>query len=432
MAAPAIKVEHLSKRYYIGANKGNTMLREQIMDALASPFRNLARFGQSSTSETDAIWALKDVSFEVEPGEVVGVIGRNGAGKSTLLKILTRITEPTEGRAEFRGRIGSLLEIGTGFHPELTGRENIFLSGAIRGMTRAEIKKYFDEIVEFSGVEKFLDTPVKRYSSGMHVRLGFAIAAHLQPEILLVDEVLAVGDVEFQKKCLGKMGDVAKSGRTILFVSHNMNAIEKLCSRCMLLKNGELKCFGETGTVIPEYLSGFSANVSSCWVNPGNEYDNRWFKPIRALICDGDGTPLRGPVSNTQQCFFRIEGEVKEVNNKLLLGFNLYDHKETLIFVSMTCDASEEQWPKVHVGRNILQVPLPRRILNEGQYVLRPFGWIHKLERLFDVNEDKAKLSYEILGGLSDSSMWTKNRGGFIAPVLKWELQRGSSDDKNR
>jgi lipopolysaccharide transport system ATP-binding protein len=207
------------------------------------------------SSQDDVIWALKDVSFEVKQGEVVGIIGRNGAGKSTLLKILTRITEPTSGSVKLYGRVSSLLEVGTGFHPELTGRENIYLNGAILGMRKAEINRKFDEIVEFAEIEKFLDTPVKRYSSGMYVRLAFAVAAHLEPEILLVDEVLAVGDAQFQKKCLGKMGDVSKEGRTVLFVSHNMAAISTLCSRVLLFDHGEITGIGSPQRVISDYLS---------------------------------------------------------------------------------------------------------------------------------------------------------------------------------
>jgi ABC-type polysaccharide/polyol phosphate transport system ATPase subunit len=258
MTAPVIRVESLSKRYHIGTRQSYDTLRERLVAAAAEPWRRLRRFGRSSEREQDTIWALKDVSFEVQPGEVVGIIGRNGAGKSTLLKILTRITEPTCGRAELHGRVGSLLEVGTGFHPELTGRENIFLSGAILGMTSQEIRSQFDAIIDFSGIEKFIDTPVKRYSSGMHVRLGFAIAAHLQPEILLVDEVLAVGDAEFQRKCLGKMGDVAKGGRTVLFVSHNMGAVQKLCHRSVWLSGGHIHKDGHTPVVVDAYQGLFS------------------------------------------------------------------------------------------------------------------------------------------------------------------------------
>ena len=269
-----IKIEGLSKRYWLNhkSRGGNRQLREEITHWLGAPFRMLRAAGKSrpaaAESSNEEFWALKDVSLDIQQGDVVGIIGGNGAGKSTLLKILSRITEPTEGRVEIVGRIASLLEVGTGFHSELTGRENIFLNGAILGMSRAEIIKKFDEIVAFAEVEKFLDTPVKRYSSGMYVRLAFAVAAHLEPEILLVDEVLAVGDAQFQQKCLGKMRDVSsKDGRTVLFVSHQMGTVRQLCSRAVLLKHGRVAEMGPVNKVIESYLgdrtSTFSANAAS-------------------------------------------------------------------------------------------------------------------------------------------------------------------------
>jgi lipopolysaccharide transport system ATP-binding protein len=242
VSGKVISVENLSKRYVIGhqAVKGDG-LRHAMENAVRAPVTWLRNARRASRRTREEFWALRDVNLEIKPGEVVGIIGRNGAGKSTLLKILSRITEPTRGRIRIRGRVASLLEVGTGFHSELTGRENVFLNGAILGMNRVEIKRKFDEIVAFSGVEKFIDTPVKRYSSGMYVRLAFAVAAHLEPEILIVDEVLAVGDAEFQKKCLDKMDAVGHIGRTILFVSHNMQAITRLCGRCILLENGKVR-----------------------------------------------------------------------------------------------------------------------------------------------------------------------------------------------
>jgi lipopolysaccharide transport system ATP-binding protein len=262
MSEIAISVENVSKRYLIGHRYGSyryTALR----DVIGREARNFVRkafdffHGQQiiQGDEIEEIWAVKDISFDVRSGEVIGIIGRNGAGKSTLLKILSRITDPTEGQVKLRGRVGSLLEVGTGFHPELTGRENIFLNGAILGMTQREIKSKFDEIVAFAEVDKFLDTPVKHYSSGMYIRLAFAVAAHLEPEILIVDEVLAVGDIAFQKKCLGKMQNVAESGRTVLFVSHNIGAVNALCQRTAYLENGRLKGLGSTREIVPKYLS---------------------------------------------------------------------------------------------------------------------------------------------------------------------------------
>ena len=249
-----IKAEGLGKQYRIGATREKYHhFRDALVNSLRAPFRRLAQLSGKSGSHDEMFWALKDVSFDVRHGEVLGIIGRNGAGKSTLLKILARVTEPTEGYADIYGRVGSLLEVGTGFHPELTGRENIYLSGAVLGMRKAEIERKLDEIVDFAGVEKFLDTPAKRYSSGMYVRLAFAVAAHLEPEILLVDEVLAVGDAEFQKKCLGKMENVAKGGRTVLFVSHNMTAVRRLCGRVAVIDSGKLIAYGDCESTIAEY-----------------------------------------------------------------------------------------------------------------------------------------------------------------------------------
>jgi len=262
MSKSIIKINNLSKCYRIGAKEtGYKTFREAIIDGISAPFRNLKRLqrltkfnnNRNDVRSNDIIWALKDISFNVDEGEVLGIIGKNGAGKSTLLKILSHITEPTGGIIEINGRVSSLLEVGTGFHPELTGRENIFLNGAILGMRKKEIEQKFDEIVNFAEIEKFLDTPVKRYSSGMYVRLAFAVAAHLEPEILLIDEVLAVGDIAFQKKCLGKMEDVAKGGRTVLFVSHNMGAIRSLCNNAIWLNDGQILKKGTTDEVVGNY-----------------------------------------------------------------------------------------------------------------------------------------------------------------------------------
>ena len=285
MSDIAIRLENLSKLYIIGAaQKRHDTLRDQISGWARGALRSNHKSEIGNHKWDDTIWALRDVSFEVKRGEVVGIVGRNGAGKSTLLKILSRITEPTRGRAVINGRVGSLLEVGTGFHPELTGRENIYLNGSILGMKRAEIGRRFDEIVAFAEVGKFLDTPVKRYSSGMYVRLAFAVAAHLEPEILLVDEVLAVGDIAFQKKCLGKMGNVARQGRTVLFVSHNMTSIADLCSRAVLLADGCVEDIAEVPSIIRRYLSIPSASPD-CNFAPQRTRNFR----IESIRCYGPG-----------------------------------------------------------------------------------------------------------------------------------------------
>jgi lipopolysaccharide transport system ATP-binding protein len=272
-----IKVENLSKAYQLGNFGTGTISRDlerfwANMRGKEDPFLKIGETNDRATKgESDVVWSLKDINFDIEQGDAVGIIGRNGAGKSTLLKILSRVTSPTTGSVKIKGRIASLLEVGTGFHPELTGRENIFLNGAILGMRKAEIKRKFDEIVDFSGVERYIDTPVKRYSSGMYVRLAFAVAAHLESEILIVDEVLAVGDAEFQKKCLGKMGDVSKSeGRTVLFVSHNMVAVMELCSKGMVLNNGNLSYTDSTNKCIQYYRKGYANETKNLWINQKN------------------------------------------------------------------------------------------------------------------------------------------------------------------
>jgi lipopolysaccharide transport system ATP-binding protein len=290
----AIRVEGLSKQYRIGKHEKYRTLRDTLAETFTAPFKRaygLLRGNAAAAGNlNETIWALKDVSFEVKKGEVIGIIGRNGAGKSTLLKILSRITGPTKGRVEIYGRVGALLEVGTGFHPELTGRENIYLNAAILGMSRAEISRKFDEIVAFAEVEKFIDTPVKHYSSGMGLRLGFAVAAHLEPEILIVDEVLAVGDVAFQKKCLGKMGQVAGEGRTVLFVSHNMAAVRNLCSHTILLENGRILTSGPTEEVIAQYLRDSSKDITPTIVLPMSPTDVQ-IRNVVLKFSSQDGVP---------------------------------------------------------------------------------------------------------------------------------------------
>jgi lipopolysaccharide transport system ATP-binding protein len=294
MSEPIITVENLSKRYIIGHQRSkDDGLRHVIEEAVRAPLKWLRFRREQKKQQREEFWALKDVSFEVKQGEVLGIIGRNGAGKSTLLKILSRITEPTTGRIQIDGRVASLLEVGTGFHQELTGRENIFLNGAILGMSRIEIKRKFDEIVAFSEIEKFLDTPVKRYSSGMYVRLAFAVAAHLEPEILIVDEVLAVGDGEFQKKCLGKMGQVSREGRTILFVSHNLEAVRKLCTRGVLLQDGRVVLDGSTDSVIARYINS-ETSLRNNFQIPSPTEKNAPAYATNLTIEDPAGLPANG------------------------------------------------------------------------------------------------------------------------------------------
>ncbi len=325
-ALPSIQVESLSKEYFIGARQRQfDRLSDQLAAALAAPLRRATRLlrGQiSSAAELDErIWALQEVSFQVHPGEVVGVIGANGAGKSTLLKILSRITEPTIGYADIYGRVGSLLEVGTGFHQELTGRENVFLNGAILGMGRHEIAGKFDDIVAFSGIEKFIDTPVKHYSSGMYVRLAFAVAAHLQSDVLLVDEVLAVGDLEFQKKCLGKMDDVANDGRTVLFVSHNMGLVLALCQRGLLLQQGRLAADGPIDGVVDAYLKSLELNQA---IDLAERTDRRGRGQVRLVgvdILNGSGSASALKTGDRVQICFQLD----RLMRGLVCNFVIFD-----------------------------------------------------------------------------------------------------------
>jgi lipopolysaccharide transport system ATP-binding protein len=431
MANIVISVENLSKLYRLGQIGTGTLSHDlNVWWAKARGKPNpLLKIGQTDHGNLDGeeIWALRDVSFTVEQGEVLGIIGRNGAGKSTLLKILSRVTAPTSGRIKVKGRIASLLEVGTGFHPELTGRENIYLNGAILGMNRKEINRKFDEIVNFAEVEKFIDTPVKRYSSGMYVRLAFAVAAHLEPEILLVDEVLAVGDAEFQKKCLGKMGDVAKEGRTVLFVSHNMQSIEQLCSRGILLNYGRIDYqSNDIREVVDHYISSNSFTTQpSLWNNPGSKYGNRWFKPLRMYISDQDGNSMSMPVRNDADIWLRVEGEITEYSPYLQVGYSLYDERDRLIYSSWTIDSSEENWPIFNKGFCILATKIPKRILNEGTYrieLLLQIRYAATSKITVISREDPVYINYSIQEGLSDSPTWTEKRPGLLAPVLGWTI----------
>lgn len=316
MSEAIIRVENLSKRYVLGRKRSQEDgLRHIIEDTLRAPIRWIKSRGTQVNVTPEEFWALKDVCFEINRGDVVGILGRNGAGKSTLLKILSRITEPSQGRVSLRGRVASLLEVGTGFHPELTGRENIFLNGAILGMSRIEIRRKFVEIVAFSEVERFLDTPVKRYSSGMYVRLAFAVAAHLDPEILIIDEVLAVGDVEFQKKCLGKMQSVAASGRTVLFVSHNLNAMLRLCTKGILLNSGQVQFSG----TIAEACQQYGATTAACGKV---SFENIGF--IRQIEIVADGKASNGVVRplSSIKLIFHIHCNIPLRNPRVSVAFN--------------------------------------------------------------------------------------------------------------
>jgi lipopolysaccharide transport system ATP-binding protein len=419
-----ISVEHLSKAYRLGQIGTGTLSHDlNVWWAKVRGKPNpLLHIGETDHGNRDGeeLWALRDVSFTVEQGEVLGIIGRNGAGKSTLLKILSHITAPTEGRIKLKGRVASLLEVGTGFHPELTGRENIYLNGSILGMSRKEIDRKFDEIVDFAEIEKFIDTPVKRYSSGMYVRLAFAVAAHLEPEILLVDEVLAVGDAEFQKKCLGKMSDVAKEGRTVLFVSHNMNSIEQLCTRVLLLNSGQLiRDDQNVRSSIIHYLFNDREDKAE-WKNPGNQFENEWFVPERFFLTDISGKVISAPVRNDENIWVNIEGIAKMNDPALTIGYAIYSEDGTLLYWSYQTDQDGQNWIIPSAGKCCLKSQLPKRFLNEGEYKLELIGGLHFRKWLFQPGGNVPTIAFAIQGGLSDSPLWVNRRPGLLAPVIRW------------
>lgn len=408
---PIISVEGLGKKYTI-RHEGQgryRALREEI-------FKLPQRLFQRKHQDKEEFWALKDVSFDIMPGDRVGIIGRNGAGKSTLLKLLSRITEPSTGKITLRGRIASLLEVGTGFHPELTGRENIFLNGAILGMSRAEVRRKFDEIVDFAGVEKFLDTPVKRYSSGMYVRLAFAVAAHLEPEILIVDEVLAVGDAEFQKKCLGKMEQVGQDGRTVLFISHNMAAIQRLCEKTIYLSQGKIKLKDDSYRCIKRYL--LENSETGRVINFNNSNSN--ISIIELSFIDQQGEVITRPINRTSQVFIKLKFELKELCNGLTIGYALYNECGEELFWSYQTDPPKYLWPKIKKGINEIITCVPTASLNEGTYYAQCIGGIHNKEWYYPPRSGDM-ISIHLLGDFTESPYWTSRRPGLIAPKTFWK-----------
>ena len=416
MGELAIRVDNLGKEYRLGAlSSGYRTLR----DALAERAGQVT--GRAPKPSREILWALRHVSFEVERGQVLGVIGRNGAGKSTLLKILSRITEPTEGEAEIHGRVGSLLEVGTGFHPELTGRENIFLNGAILGMKRTEIAAKFDEIVDFAEVPKFIDTPVKRYSSGMYLRLAFAVAAHLEPEVLVVDEVLAVGDAEFQRKCLGKMSDVARQGRTVLFVSHNMSAVLRLTQETLVLDRGSLVLRAPTPQAVDYYMtSGLAQTGERHWTADEVPASARPFRPLALRVRDERGR-IAERVACTEPFTVEFEYELSEQITGLRIGVYLSTSRGEPVLTSF--DTDEPQAFERHLarpaGRYLSRCRIPATLLNEGLFVLGVNASSFRIRSYFT---DEHALSFSIDGTGAPGSHWPETRSGPLRPALAWEI----------
>lgn len=420
----AIEVEHLSKRYFVadGTRRGASQ-REMLMRSLSSPYRRLtAVLGGRSAFGSDAdLWALKDVSFQVKKGDVVGIIGTNGSGKSTLLKILSRVTAPTEGIARLHGDVGSLLEVGTGFHPDLTGRENVFLSGAILGMTRREITSVFDEIIDFSGVEAFIDTPVKRYSSGMRVRLAFAVAAFLRPEILMIDEVLAVGDAAFQRRGLSKVSSVAQQGRTVLMVTHNMSAILSNATWVMWLDKGRLVEMGEPQTVIAHYLKESTLDVAQMenekYFMGVTQRPEIPFELVAMRTLDQHGDLCASFLSSTP-FMVELEFKLKAEITGLRVGFDVKTSEDILLFRSLHNDVNEVLTYDASVETYRLRAVIPGGLLNSDTYAIDPWVYIHP--RIPLVGNVRGLLATIVLDTVNKGFMGRKGRPGVIAPPLEW------------
>ncbi len=411
MSNTIIKVENISKRYRLGLKeKKADTFAQQMVNALKYPidnFRRIQNLGKFGAEEDGVHWALKDVSFEVKQGDVLGIIGKNGAGKSTLLKILSKITEPTSGRIEVNGRIAALLEVGTGFHPELSGRDNIYMNGTILGMSRREIDRKLEEIIDFSGVEKFIDTPIKFYSSGMKVRLGFSVAAHLEPEILVIDEVLAVGDYEFQKKCLGKMEQVSKGdGRTILFVSHNMAAVKSLCNKSLILKDGSDEDFGDTDLIVKNYLSNKINTTRQITWDP-TDSNHEFIIPIElSLECKNDLIT----VNDSFNLVFEIENKLKEASLNISLVISTQD--DIVVFNSISKPYLSKS------GRIKYSCEIPGNFLNDGIYTLRILIVKDNRQALIDL---QSVMSFEIMDSKREIE-WYGKWIGVVRPDLTWEI----------
>jgi lipopolysaccharide transport system ATP-binding protein len=417
-----IKVENISKKYIIGHQRKERYqtLRDALVNGVKNTFKTPFQWmkGENSKSITrEEFWALNDVSFEINDGDRVGIVGRNGAGKSTLLKVLSRITEPTKGRIKIKGRVASLLEVGTGFHPELTGSENIYLNGAILGMSRAEVRRKFDEIVDFAEIERFLDTPVKRYSSGMYVRLAFAVAAYLEPEILIVDEVLAVGDAQFQKKCIGKMQDVGKEGRTVLFVSHNMSAVRNLCTRAIMLSQGRIAIDDEVSSVVDQYLS-FGEGTGESEIEWSEEFapscEELSLQGIRIL---GEEGKVLSVYDATKAIEVEVRFKVMEPIRGMRTALRLFNSEGELGFVSTNHTVVGDKYLKP--GEYVTVCNINNNLLNDGLYIVNIQFDIPGEKYLI---RGKEFLSFHVEGCEGHGSIFPQKWGGVLAPKLHWSF----------
>jgi lipopolysaccharide transport system ATP-binding protein len=419
----AIALDSISKKYVIGSYKNSSYVsfREELTNGLISVAKRF--LGNRKKPKTKDFWALKDVSFEVNEGDVIGVIGKNGSGKSTLLKILSRITQPTNGNAKIYGRVASLLEVGTGFHPELTGRENIFLNAAILGMKKSEVLEKLNSIIEFSGVQEFLDTPVKRYSSGMYVRLAFSVASHLNPEILLVDEVLAVGDAEFQSRCLNRMNDISNSGRTIFFVSHNMTAVNKLCNKAIWLNSGRLIKYGDTKSVVTNYLSNIKRNLLyQEWPDKDTAPGNAAVK-IEKVYVKGERDDLYEDEQLAMDLDFivGIEYYVLIGNKNITISFQLLTVDGIIAFQSSTSHDLKYRNLKLDTGRYFAKCRIPKNLLNSNTYTITFRVVENQTNVLYRLDD---ALTFDLLDSVKRRGAYLGKRKGIFSPILEWESGR--------
>lgn len=429
----AIKVQNVSKQYRLGVMGTGTLSHDlnrwwHLVRGKEDPYLKIGESNdRTKKGESDYVWALKDINFEVERGEVLGVIGKNGAGKSTLLKLLSKVTTPTAGQIMMKGRVASLLEVGTGFHPELTGKENVYLNGAILGMTKKEIESKFDEIVDFSGCERYIDTPVKRYSSGMKVRLAFAVAAFLEPEILIVDEVLAVGDAEFQKKAIGKMQDVSKSGgRTVLFVSHNLMVIQQLCKSSILMENGTIKKIGQSKDVVNYYLNEENQDSGANWeLNEENKHlqkHNEYFYLKEMFLTDAEGKLLNRKITAIDEyIILHIIGDVNLLDSRLCIGFVLRNEDNLVIISNKHTDLLPKDKIDIHRGTNHLQVKINVHDLNEGEYYIDYNCGLWGIKMLHTSEENRISLSFNKVEVRGDLTYLHNNRSALISPYIYWK-----------
>jgi len=422
MSKPVIIVENLSKAYQIGQIGTGTISRDMErfwttkIRGKEDPFLKIGETNDRSTKgQSDIVWSLKDINFEINQGDAVGIIGKNGAGKSTLLKLLSRVTSPTTGEIRVKGRIASLLEVGTGFHPELSGRENIYLNGAILGMRKKEITRKLEEIIDFSGVERYIDTPVKRYSSGMYVRLAFAVAAHLESEILIVDEVLAVGDAEFQKKCLGKMGDISKGeGRTVLFVSHNMSAVKSLCTKGLVMEHGKVKKNGEVEAAVSYYLSGDSEVMNKKTF--GHDYDRELFR-LNEISLNCSGRTNDEPLSENLPIELHTVIDIKDDKpERYTITYHIYNEMGEPMF-----SFSNAQSVALKQGSNNVVCTFPASFFQSGQYYLSLFVIEDKRRSVFT---EKDIIAFTVVDGGRELGIFMGREPGYIKPQFQWENLR--------